>query len=104
GPGIVDQGAREDYACPGGRMIGADSHTPNGGGLGMLAIGVGRADCGEVMAGLPWEVLHPKLSGVHLTGKLQGWTSPKDIITYLCTHLTVKGGTINKIEYFGPGA
>src|SRR2546426_3020582 len=85
-------------------MIGAESHTANGGGLGMLAIGVGGADCGEVMAGLPWEVLHPKLIGVHLTGKLQGWTSPKDIITYLCTLLTVKGGTNKIIEYFGPGA
>src|SRR5213594_3404656 len=85
-------------------MIGADSHTPNGGGLGMLAIGVGGADCGEVMAGLPWEVLHPKLIGVHLTGKLQGWTSPKDIITYLCGLLTVKGGTNKIVEYFGPGA
>src|SRR5207245_9585558 len=85
-------------------MSGADSHTPNGGGLGMLAIGVGGADCGEVMAGLPWEVLHPKLIGVHFTGKLQGWTSPKDIITYLCTLLTVKGGTNKVIEYFGPGA
>src|SRR2546427_1978041 len=85
-------------------MIGADSHTPNGGGLGMLAIGVGGADCGEVMAGLPWEVLHPKLIGVRLTGKLSGWTAPKDIITYLCTLLTVKGGTNKIVEYLGPGA
>src|SRR6266571_6142714 len=104
GSGIVHQVVLENYAFPGGLMIGADSHTPNGGGLGMLAIGVGGADCGEVMAGLPWEVLHPKLIGVHLTGKLQGWTSPKDIITYLCTLLTVKGGTNKIIEYFGPGA
>jgi aconitate hydratase len=85
-------------------MIGADSHTPNGGGLGMLAIGVGGVDCGEVMAGLPWEVLHPKLVGVHLTGKLSGWASPKDVITYLCGLLTVKGGTNKIVEYFGPGA
>src|SRR5438034_7609449 len=72
--------------------------------LGMLAIGVGGADCGEVMAGLPWEVLHPKLIGVRLTGKLSGWTAPKDVITYLCTLLTVKGGTNKIIEYLGPGA
>jgi aconitate hydratase len=84
-------------------MIGADSHTPNGGGLGMLAIGVGGADAAEAMAGLPWEVLHPRLVGVHLTGKLHGWTAPKDVITYLCTVLTVKGGTNKIIEYFGPG-
>src|SRR2546425_9974091 len=104
GSGIVHQVVLENYAFPGGLMIGADSHTPNGGGLGMLAIGVGGADCGEVMAGLPWEVLHPKLVGVHLTGKLAGWTAPKDVITYLCTLLTVKGGTNKIIESFGPGA
>ena len=104
GSGIIHQVVLENYAFPGGLMIGADSHTPNGGGLGMLAIGVGGADCGEVMAGLPWEVLHPKLIGVHLTGKLGGWTAPKDIITSLCTRLTVKGGTNKIIEYFGPGA
>ncbi len=104
GSGIIHQIVLENYAFPGGLMIGADSHTPNGGGLGMLAIGVGGADCGEVMAGLPWEVLHPKLVGVHLTGKLSGWTAPKDVITYLCTLLTVKGGTNKIIEYFGPGA
>src|SRR5712692_4214851 len=103
GSGIIHQVVLENYAFPGGLMIGADSHTPNGGGLGMLAIGVGGIDCGEVMAGLPWEVLHPKLVGVHLTGKLTGWTSPKDMITYLCTLLTVKGGTNKVIEYFGPG-
>ena len=103
GAGIIHQVVLENYAFPGGLMIGADSHTPNGGGLGMLAIGVGGADCGEVMAGLPWEVLHPKLIGVHLTGRLSGWTAPKDIITYLCTLLTVKGGTNKIIEYFGPG-
>jgi aconitate hydratase A / 2-methylisocitrate dehydratase len=104
GSGIIHQVVLENYAFPGGLMIGADSHTPNGGGLGMLAIGVGGVDCGEVMAGLPWEVLHPKLVGVHLTGKLAGWTSPKDVITYLCGYLTVKGGTNKIIEYFGPGA
>jgi aconitate hydratase len=103
GSGIIHQVVLENYAFPGGLMIGADSHTPNGGGLGMLAIGVGGADCAEVMAGLPWEVLHPRLVGVHLTGKLQGWTAPKDVITYLCTLLTVKGGTNKVIEYFGPG-
>jgi aconitate hydratase len=104
GAGIVHQVVLENYAFPGGLMIGADSHTPNAGGLGMIAIGVGGADCGEAMAGLPWEVLHPRLIGVHLTGKLGGWTAPKDVITYLCTLLTVKGGTNKVIEYFGPGA
>ncbi len=104
GSGIIHQVVLENYAFPGGLMIGADSHTPNGGGLGMLAIGVGGADCGEVMAGLAWEVLHPKLIGVKLTGKLSGWTSAKDVITYLCGRLTVKGGTNKVIEYFGPGA
>jgi aconitate hydratase len=104
GAGIIHQVVLENYAFPGGLMIGADSHTPMGGGLGMLAIGVGGADCAEVMAGLAWEVLHPKLVGVHLTGKLAGWTAPKDVITYLCTLLTVKGGTNKIIEYFGPGA
>jgi aconitate hydratase len=104
GAGIVHQVVLENYAVPGGLMIGADSHTPNAGGLGMIAIGVGGADCGEAMAGLAWEVLHPKLVGVHLTGKLAGWTAPKDVITYLCTLLTVKGGTNKVIEYFGPGA
>ncbi|HEV8396696.1 MAG TPA: aconitate hydratase [Vicinamibacterales bacterium] len=103
GAGIIHQVVLENYAFPGGLMIGADSHTPNGGGLGMLAIGVGGADCAEAMSGLPWEVLHPRLVGVHLTGKLSGWTAPKDIITYLCTLLTVKGGTNKIIEYFGPG-
>jgi aconitate hydratase len=104
GSGIIHQVVLENYAFPGGLMIGADSHTPNGGGLGMLAIGVGGVDCGEVMAGLPWEVLHPKLVGVHLTGKLSGWAAPKDVITYLCGLLTVKGGTNKIVEYFGPGA
>jgi aconitate hydratase len=104
GSGIIHQVVLENYAFPGGLMIGTDSHTPNGGGLGMLAIGVGGADAGEVMAGLTWEVLHPKLVGVHLTGKLAGWTAPKDVITYLCALLTVKGGTNKIIEYFGSGA
>jgi aconitate hydratase len=98
GAGIIHQVVLENYAFPG------DSHTPNGGGLGMLAIGVGGADAGEVMAGLPWEVLHPKLIGIHLTGKLNGWASPKDVILYLCGLLTVKGGTNKIVEYFGPGA
>ena len=104
GAGIIHQVVLENYAFPGGLFIGTDSHTPNGGGLGMLAIGVGGADAGEVMAGLPWEVLHPKLIGVKLTGKLSGWTSPKDVILYLCGLLTVKGGTNKIVEYFGPGA
>ena len=104
GSGIIHQVVLENYAFPGGLLIGADSHTPNGGGLGMLAIGVGGADCGEVMAGLSWEVLHPKLIGVRLTGKMSGWTAPKDVITSLCGRLTVKGGTNKIVEYFGPGA
>ena len=104
GAGIIHQVVLENYAFPGGLIIGTDSHTPNGGGLGMLAIGVGGADAGEVMAGLPWEVLHPKLIGVKLTGKLNGWTSPKDVILHICGKLTVKGGTNKIVEYFGPGA
>jgi aconitate hydratase len=104
GAGIIHQVVLENYAFPGALLIGTDSHTPNGGGLGMLAIGVGGADAGEVMAGLPWEVLHPKLVGVKLTGQLSGWASPKDVILYLCGLLTVKGGTNKIIEYFGPGA
>jgi aconitate hydratase len=104
GAGIIHQVVLENYAFPGGLMIGTDSHTPNGGGLGMLAIGVGGADAGEVMAGLPWEVLHPKLIGVRLTGRLNGWASPKDVILYICGLLTVKGGTNKIVEYFGPGA
>ena len=104
GSGIIHQVVLETYAFPGGLMIGTDSHTPNAGGLGMLASGVGGTDAGEVMAGLPWEVLHPKLIGVRLTGTLHGWTSPKDVITYLCGVLTVKGGTNKIVEYFGPGA
>jgi len=104
GAGIIHQVILENYAFPGGLMIGADSHTPNAGGLGMIAIGVGGADCGEAMAGLAWEVLDPKLIGVRLTGKLSGWTSAKDVITYLLGVLTVKGGTNKIVEYFGPGA
>jgi aconitate hydratase len=104
GAGIIHQVVLENYAFPGGLIIGTDSHTPNGGGLGMLAIGVGGADAGEVMAGLPWEVLHPKLIGIRLTGRLSGWTSAKDVILYLCGLLTVKGGTNKIVEYFGPGA
>ena len=104
GAGIIHQVVLENYAFPGCLIIGTDSHTPNGGGLGGLAIGVGGADAGEVMAGLPWEVLHPKLIGVRLTGKLSGWASPKDVILYLCGLLTVKGGTNKIVEYFGSGA
>ncbi len=103
GAGIIHQVVLENYAFPGGLIIGTDSHTPNGGGLGMLAIGVGGADAGEVMAGLPWEVLHPKLLGVCLTGSLNGWTAPKDVILHLLGLLTTKGGTNKIVEYFGPG-
>jgi len=104
GSGIIHQVVLENYAFPGGMMIGTDSHTPNAGGLGMVACGVGGADAVDVMAGLPWEVKNPKLIGVHLKGEMAGWTSPKDIICYLCGVLTVKGGTNKIIEYFGPGA
>ena len=103
GSGIIHQVVLENYAFPGGLLIGTDSHTPNAGGLGMLAIGVGGADAADVMAGLPWEVKYPTLIGVHLTGELQGWTAPKDIIIYLAGVLTVSGGTNTIIEYFGPG-
>jgi aconitate hydratase len=104
GAGIIHQVFLEQYAFPGGLIIGTDSHTPNGGGLGMLAIGVGGSDAADVMAGLPWEVKCPKLIGVRLTGSLNGWTSPKDVILKLCGLLTTKGGTDNIIEFFGPGA
>jgi len=104
GAGIIHQVVLEKYAFPGGLIIGTDSHTPNGGGLGMCAIGVGGADAAETMAGLPWEVLHPKLIGVKLTGRLNGWTAPKDVILKVCEILTVKGGTNAIVEYFGPGA
>jgi aconitate hydratase len=103
GSGIIHQVVLENYAFPGGLMIGTDSHTPNAGGLGMCAIGVGGADAVDVMAGFPWEVKYPKLIGVKLTGKLSGWASPKDVILKLCGMLTVKGGTNKIVEYFGPG-
>ena len=104
GAGIIHQVVLENYAFPGSLMIGTDSHTPNASGLGMLAIGVGGADGADVMAGLPWEVMYPRRIGVRLTGKLQGWTAPKDVILYLAGVLTVAGGTNSIIEYFGPGA
>ena len=103
GAGIIHQVVLENYAFPGGLMIGTDSHTPNAGGLGMIASGVGGADASDVMAGLDWEVKNPKLVGVHLRGKLQGWTSPKDVILKLCGIMTVKGGTNKIVEYFGDG-
>ncbi len=103
GAGIIHQVVLENYAFPGGLMIGTDSHTPNAGGLGMLAIGVGGADAVDVMAGMQWELKWPKLIGVKLSGKLSGWTSPKDIILKLADILTVKGGTGSIIEYFGEG-
>ena len=103
GAGIIHQVVLENYAFPGSLLIGTDSHTPNAGGLGMLAIGVGGADAADVMAGLPWEVKYPTLIGVRLTGELQGWTAPKDVIIYLAGVLTVAGGTNAIIEYFGPG-
>jgi aconitate hydratase len=104
GAGIIHQVILENYAFPGGMMIGTDSHTPNAGGLGMIAIGVGGADAVDVMAGMPWELKFPKLLGVKLTGKLNGWTSPKDVILKIAGILTVKGGTGFILEYFGPGA
>ena len=104
GAGIIHQVVLENYAFPGGLMIGTDSHTPNAGGLGMVAIGVGGIDAAETMAGLPWDLLYPKRIGVYLTGKLNGWTAPKDIILYVAGKLTVSGGTNAIIEYFGPGA
>lgn len=104
GAGIIHQVVLENYAFPGGMMVGTDSHTPNAGGLGMAAIGVGGADAVDVMVGAPWELKVPRLIGVHLTGKLSGWTSAKDIILYLAGRLTTKGGTNAIIEYFGDGA
>jgi aconitate hydratase len=103
GAGIIHQVVLENYAFPGGMMIGTDSHTPNAGGLGMIAIGVGGADAVDVMAGMPWELKWPKLIGVKLTGKLNGWTSAKDVILKLAGILTVKGGTGAIVEYFGEG-
>ncbi|MBN8721018.1 aconitase [Hydrobacter penzbergensis] len=104
GAGIIHQVVLENYAFPGGMMIGTDSHTVNAGGLGMVAIGVGGADACDVMAGLPWELKWPKLIGVKLTGKLNGWTAPKDVILKVAGILTVKGGTGAIVEYFGEGA
>ncbi len=104
GAGIIHQVVLENYAFPGGMMIGTDSHTPNAGGLGMIAIGVGGADACDVMAGLPWELKWPKLIGIKLTGKMSGWTSAKDIILWVAGQLTVKGGTGAIVEYFGDGA
>jgi aconitate hydratase len=104
GAGIIHQVVLENYAFPGGMMIGTDSHTPNAGGLGMIAIGVGGADAVDVMAGMAWELKMPRLIGIHLTGKLSGWASPKDIILKVAGILTVKGGTGYIVEYFGEGA
>src|ERR1700748_1326811 len=104
GAGIIHQVVLENYAFPGGMMIGTDSHTPNAGGLGMIAIGVGGADACDVMSGLPWELKWPKFIGIKLTGKLSGWTSAKDIILWVAGILTVKGGTGAIVEYFGEGA
>ncbi|MGZ3726179.1 MAG: aconitate hydratase [Pseudobdellovibrio sp.] len=104
GAGIIHQVILENYAFPGGLIIGTDSHTPNAGGLGMCAVGVGGSDASDVMVGLPWEVKNPKLIGVHLKGKLNGWTAAKDVILKLCGMLTVKGGTDKIVEYFGDGA
>jgi aconitate hydratase len=104
GAGIIHQVVLENYAFPGGMMVGTDSHTPNAGGLGMVAIGVGGADAVDVMTGMEWELKMPRLIGVYLEGKLNGWTAPKDIILKLAGILTVKGGTNAIIEYFGPGA
>ena len=104
GAGIIHQVVLEKYAFPGGMMLGTDSHTPNAGGLGMFACGVGGADAVDVMAGFAWEVLYPNKVGVLLTGELSGWTSPKDVILKVLDELTVKGGTNRVVEYFGPGA
>jgi len=104
GSGIIHQVVLENYAFPGGLMIGTDSHTPNAGGLGMIAIGVGGLDAAEVMAGMSWELLYPRRIGVYLTGNLNGWSSPKDIILYVASKLTVYGATNAIVEYFGPGA
>src|SRR5579883_1057755 len=103
GAGIIHQVVLENYAFPGGLMIGTDSHTPNAGGLGMLAVGVGGLDATEVMAGFPWELLYPKRIGIHLKGELNGWVAPKDVILYVAWKLTVSGGTNAIVEYFGPG-
>jgi aconitate hydratase A / 2-methylisocitrate dehydratase len=104
GAGIIHQVVLENYAFPGALIIGTDSHTPNAGGLGACAVGVGGADAVEVMAGLPWEVLYPRHIAVYLTGQLSGWTAPKDVILYVAGRLTVSGGTNAIVEYIGPGA
>ena len=103
GAGLIHQVVLENYAFPGGLMIGTDSHTPNAGGLGMIAIGVGGLDAAETMADMPWELLYPTRIGVKLTGELNGWTAPKDIILKVAKELTVSGGTNSIVEYFGPG-
>jgi aconitate hydratase len=103
GAGIIHQVVLENYAFPGGLMIGTDSHTPNAGGLGMIAVGVGGLDAAETMAGMPWELLYPKRIGVYLKGEMSGWTAPKDVILYVAGKLSVSGGTNSIIEYFGPG-
>ena len=103
GAGIIHQVILENYAFPGGLMIGTDSHTPNAGGLGMIAVGVGGVDAAETMAGIPWEILYPKRIGVYLTGRINGWTAPKDVILRVAGELTVSGGTNAVIEYFGAG-
>ena len=103
GAGIIHQVVLENYAFPGGLMIGTDSHTPNAGGLGMIAVGVGGLDAAETMAGMPWELLYPKRIGIYLKGKMSGWTAPKDVILYVAGKLSVSGGTNSIIEYFGPG-
>jgi len=104
GAGIIHQVVLENYAFPGGMMIGTDSHTVNAGGLGMVAIGVGGADAVDVMAGMAWELKFPKLIGVKLTGTISGWTAPKDVILRVAEIVTAKGGTGAIVEYFGPGA
>ncbi len=104
GAGIIHQVVLENYAFPGAMIIGTDSHTPNAGGLGACAVGVGGADAVEVIAGLPWELLYPRHIAVYLTGELGGWTAPKDVILYVAGQLTVAGGTNAIVEYIGPGA
>ena len=104
GAGIIHQVVLEQYAFPGGMMIGTDSHTPNAGGLGMIAVGVGGADAVDVMAAQPWGLLNPKIIGVKLSGKLSGWSAAKDVILKVAGMLTVAGGTGKIVEYFGPGA
>src|SRR6266487_892015 len=104
GAGIIHQVALENYAFPGELMIGTDSHTPNAGGLGACAVGVGGADAVETIAGLPWEVLYPRHIAVFLTGQMNGWTAPKDVILFVAGQLTVSGGTNAIVEYIGPGA